>query len=181
MTHFMPRSCDKILDTADFGISRSASSSHTVSHWSLLIAASTHSTFSGVLLVAGLPEHGSDSQLSLKHLYHTFICAALIASSLKAFWIIWIVSMEKYLGLMHNTMQIHCSTHSIILNVMVTQYTCSLYGVYRPHWLVQWSYLCSRMCIAVHSPWLPGYISVAQTVLIILTMAELFPDRSRMY
>ena len=33
------------------------------------------------------------------------------------------------------------------------------------------------MCIPVHSPWLPGYIDVAQLVLIILTIAGLFPDR----
>ena len=91
--HFMPRSCVKILDTVVFGIPRTASSSHTVGHWSLLIAAHTPSTFSGVLLVAGLLERGSlstDSQPSSKHLHHTFICAALIALSPKAFWIIWI-------------------------------------------------------------------------------------------
>ena len=33
------------------------------------------------------------------------------------------------------------------------------------------------MRIPVHSPWLPGYIDVAQTVLVILTMGGLFPDR----
>ena len=33
------------------------------------------------------------------------------------------------------------------------------------------------MLIPVHSPWPPGYIDVTQTVLIILTMAGLFPDR----
>ena len=38
-THFMPRSCVKILDTAVFGTPRSASSSHTVSRQSWLIAA----------------------------------------------------------------------------------------------------------------------------------------------
>ena len=31
------------------------------------------------------------------------------------------------------------------------------------------------MHIPVHSPWLPGYINVMQTVLIMLTMAGLFP------
>ena len=36
---------------------------------------------------------------------------------------------------------------------------------------------CSRMHIPVHSPWLPGYIDLTQTVLVILTMAGLFPDR----
>ena len=65
-------------------------------------------------------------------------------------------------------MQIHCSTHSVILNAMATQYTRPLNGIYRPHWLVQWRHHCSRMCIPVHSPQLPGYIDVMQTVLIIL-------------
>ena len=34
------------------------------------------------------------------------------------------------------------------------------------------------MRIPVHSPWLPGYIDVAQTILVILTIAGLIPDRS---
>ena len=37
------------------------------------------------------------------------------------------------------------------------------------------------MRIPVHFPWLPGYIDVAQTVLIILTMAGLFLHRLGMY
>ena len=40
------------------------------------------------------------------------------------------------------------------------------------------------MRIPVHSPWLPGYMNVVQTVLVSLTMAGLFPDRPhilRMY
>ena len=80
MTHFMPRSCIKTSDTVVFGIPRSASSSHTVSCWSLLIAACRRSTFSGVLLVAGLAGWGSFNRFStsLKYLYHTFICAALL-------------------------------------------------------------------------------------------------------
>ena len=45
-----------------------------------------------------------------------------------------------------------------------------------PHWLVQWSHHCSCMCIPVHSLWLPGYINVVQTILVILTMAGLFPN-----
>ena len=36
---------------------------------------------------------------------------------------------------------------------------------------------CSRTCIPVHSPWLPGYINFAQTVLVTLPMAEIFLDR----
>ena len=36
-----------------------------------------------------------------------------------------------------------------------------------------------HMHIPVHSPWLLGYIDVAQTNLVVLTMAGLFPDRPR--
>ena len=94
-----------------------------------------------------------------------------------AFWIIWIFSTEVCLSLMQNLMHIHCSTCSVILNAMATQHTCSLNGVYRPHWLVQWSRHCSHMHIPLNPPWLPGYISFVQTVLVILTMVGLFPDR----
>ena len=92
----------------------------------------------------------------------------------EAFWIIAVVPMEECSILTQNLMQIHCSTHSVLLNLMATQYICSLNGVYHPHWLVQWSHHCSCMLIPVHSPWLPGYINVVQTVLIILTMAGFF-------
>ena len=98
MTHFVPRPCIKILDTILFGIPRSASSSCTYTHRSLLSAARTRSTFSGVLLAAGLPECGllsTESQPSLKLLCHTFICAALMASSLKVCWYIRIVTVEE--------------------------------------------------------------------------------------
>ena len=66
----------------------------------------------------------------------------------------------------------------IILNVMVTQYTCSLRGVYHPHWLVQRSHHCSCTYIPFHSPRLPGYINVVQTVLIILTMIGHLPGQT---
>ena len=59
------------------------------------------------------------------------------------------------LSLTQNLMQICYSTCSVILNATATQYTCSLNGVYRPHWLVQWSHHCSHTHIPVHSPWLP--------------------------
>ena len=95
-----------------------------------------------------------------------------------AFWITQIVFMDECSRLMQNLMQIHYSTHSVILNAMATQYTCSPNDFYHPHWLVQWSHHCSHMHIPVHSPCLPGYINVMQTILIILTMAEHFPDRS---
>ena len=86
-----------------------------------------------------------------------------------AFWIIWLVSSEECSNLMQNLVQIHCSTHSVILNVTATQYTCSLNGFYCLH--------CSCRHILVHSPWLPGYIGVAQTILVVLTMVGPFLDR----
>ena len=95
--------------------------------------------------------------------------------------IIWIVSVEECSSLMQDLIQICCSNCSVILNVTATQYTCSLNGVYHPHWLVQWSHHCSCMHIPVPSPWLPGYIDVTKTILIILTMVELFPDRLHKY
>ena len=49
-----------------------------------------------------------------------------------AFWISWIVSMEECSSLMQNLMPIRCSTRSVILNVIATQYTCSLNSIYLP-------------------------------------------------
>ena len=54
-----------------------------------------------------------------------------------AFWIIQVVSSEECSRLMQNRMQTHCSIHSVILNVIATQYTCPLNGVSWPHSLVQ--------------------------------------------
>ena len=97
------------------------------------------------------------------------------------FWVIRIVSMEECSSLMENLMQICCSTPSAILNAMATQYMCSLNDVcHHPHWLVQWSHHCSCTC-PVHSLWLPGYMDVVQTVLVILTMAGLFLDQPYIY
>ena len=166
--HFLPRSWIKISDTGVFGISRSASSSHTASHQCLLLQ-----PFSFNILRC--PACGRPSRTwitsnrfwpSLKHLCHAFIWAALIASSLKAFRTIQIVSIEECSSLMQNLMQIHCSTCSVILNVMATWYIRSLSDAYCPHWPVLWSRHCSHTRIPVQSPWLPGYIDVAQTVLI---------------
>ena len=99
-----------------------------------------------------------------------------------AFWIIPIASVGECSSLMQTLMQIHCSTRSVILNVTATSTHAHMYThathVYCPHWLlIQWSCPCSCMHIPVHSPWLPGYIDVMQTILIILIMAGLFPDR----
>ena len=94
-----------------------------------------------------------------------------------AFWIIWIFSKEECSSLMQNLGQFRCSMPSVILNAAATQYTRSIKGVHRPHWLVQWSHPCSYTHIPVHSPWLPGSIHVTQTILLILTMAGLFLGR----
>ena len=165
-----------------FGIPRSASSSHTVSCQSLLIAACTRSAFSGVLLVAGLPEPGSlstDSRPSLKHLCHTFICAALIALSLKALWITWIVSMEECPSLTQNLMWfVALLTQSFWVR---WPHSTQAHSMVSTTATVQYSYHCSRMCIPVLSPWLLGYLDVVQTGLIIVMMAGPFPDRPLIY
>ena len=103
-------------------------------------------------------------------------CQSPVAHS-QGFWITQIVSAEEYSSFMQNLIQIHCPTHSVILNAGATQCTRSLNRVYHPHWLVQWSHHCSHMCIPVLSPWLSGYIDVVQTLLVILTMTGPFLDR----
>ena len=183
-TSFMPRSCIEILDTVVFGIPRSASSSHTVSGRSLLIAAHTHSTLSSVLLVAGFPEGESistDSWSSLKHLCHTFTCTAFIELSPKTSWIIQIVSAEECSSLTQNVYADLLLYPFVTLNAKATQCTCSLSDVYSPHWLVQWSHHCSHMRIPVPSPWLPVYIHVVQTIPVILTTGGLLLERPCMW
>ena len=49
-----------------------------------------------------------------------------------AFWIIGIFSVEECSRLMKNLMWINFCTHSVILNVTATWYTCSINGVYTP-------------------------------------------------
>ena len=103
----MPRFCIKNSDTVVFGILRLASSSRTISYLSLLTAAHPHSTSSGVLLVAGLPECESLS-IDLDHLWGT--CVTLLFAL--HFWIIQIVSAGECSSLMQHLMKIHCSTCS---------------------------------------------------------------------
>ena len=90
----------------------------------------------------------------------------------------WIAFLEECPSLMQNLMQIHCSIHSVILNATATQYTCSLNGIYCPHGLEQWGRHWSCMGIPAHSSWLPGYINEHANRSLMLTMAELFLDRS---
>ena len=98
-----------------------------------------------------------------------------------AFRIIPIVSTEECWSLVQNLMQIHCSACSVVLNATATQYTGSLNGTYWPQWLVQWSHHCSCLHIPVHCPWLPGYMDVTQTILVLLTMAGIFSNSPRKY
>ena len=90
----------------------------------------------------------------------------------------WIVSTEECSILMQNLMQIHCSTQSLCMWQPHSTHAHAMASI-APHWPVQWSHHWSHLHIPVHAPWLPVYINVTQTVLIILTMAGLFPDRPR--
>ena len=73
-----------------------------------------------------------------------------------------------------------------LLLYLLSHFECDGHTV---HTLSQWclpppltstvSCHCSHMHIPVHSPGLPGYIDVVQTVLVILIVAGLFPDRTR--
>ena len=76
-------------------------------------------------------------------------------------------------SLLYSLNHFQCNDH--------TQLTCSLNGIYHPHWLVLWSHHCSHMHIPVYSPWLQDYIDVTHTIVIILTVAALFPDRPHIY
>ena len=132
---FHARSCIKILDTVVFGIPRSASSSHTVSRQSLLIAAPTCSTFSDVLLVAGLPECGllsTDFQPSLKCFCHFYLhCThCIVPESLLNHPNSFCRGMFKLNAKFNVDSLLYCS---VILNVTATQYTCSLNGIYHLH------------------------------------------------
>ena len=180
----MPKWCIKISDTVVSGIPRSASHSRTVSHQSLLIAAHTRSTFSGVPLVAGPPECGSlsiDSWPSLKHLCHTFICAALIA-------------VPKSLLIHPNRLRremfkLNAKFDEDSLLYLLSHFECDSHTV---HMLTQQhllppltstvSTLKPSLFTHVHSS--PHSLAArlhqcAQTVLIILTMTGLFLDRPR--
>ena len=95
-----------------------------------------------------------------------------------AFWIIWIVSMEEWMFKLNAKFDVdsllclfshfECDGHTVQI---LTQWHVP------PPWLVQWSCHCSCVHIPVHSPLLPGYTNVVQTILIILIVAGLFLDR----
>ena len=66
---------------------------------------------------------------SPRDMMHEWVCCRDEAI---AFWIIWIVSAEECSSLTQNLMHIRCSTGSVILNAIATQYTCSLNVIYCP-------------------------------------------------
>ena len=93
-----------------------------------------------------------------------------------AFWIIQIVSAEECSSLS----KIWCRLVALFAQSFWMQWpysTFSVNKVYCPHWVVQWSHHCSCMHIPVHSPWLSGYTDGLQTILVILTIVGLFPDK----
>ena len=75
-------------------------------------------------------------------------------------------------------MQIHCSTRSVILNVTVTQNTRSLNSIYTP--TDQYSEVVIVHTCAFQSNLLGCQVTLMLCILIILTMAAVFPDRSHM-
>lgn len=90
----------------------------------LLIGARTSSTLSGVVPVAGPPEHEShstDSRPSLTRLCHTFICVGLIASCPKGstvsrtglLWINKLPNYAHYLQLQHGNMCLYSKAWAI--------------------------------------------------------------------
>jgi hypothetical protein len=87
-----------ISETIVRGIPGASSNSRTVNHRFSLITARKLSTFSGFLLVEGLPERESiftDSQPSLKRRYYNFIWVSRVESSPRAFLIIQKASADE--------------------------------------------------------------------------------------
>ena len=90
-----------------------------------------------------------------------------------AFWIIWVVSAEECSSLTQNVMQICCSTRSVILNAMATQYTRSLNGIYRPYTVGSSIHACT-----FQSTLLGCQVTLMLHKWFLLQiMAGLFPDR----
>ena len=94
-----------------------------------------------------------------------------------AFWIIWIVP--------RGMLKLNAKFDADLLLYSLSHFECDGHTV---HMLTQWclpslltntaeSSLFTHACVPVHSPWLPGYTDVVQTILLVLTKAGLSPDR----
>ena len=107
-----------------------------------------------------------------------FIWAALIASSPKTFWIIWIVSMDEMFKLI-------VKFDAVLLLYSLSHFECDGHTV---HMLTQQHlpplltstvklplFICAQSSL-LSFPWLLGYIDVMQTI-VILIMAGHFLDR----
>ena len=81
-------------------------------------------------------------------------------------------------------LKLHTKLNADLLLYLLSHFECDGHTV---HTLTQWhlpppltSTVKSSLFTQAHSSplsWLPGYIDVVQTILVILTMAELFPHR----
>ena len=199
----MPQS-RMILQSRHLGTSHSSPNCHQLPHHIFLnLVDGETSSLSKVILILGkatscrvpnLGCRGAESpgwfDLSPKNsawdMMHEWACCRVEAANHQlpitvAFWVIWTVSTEEGSSLRQNLMQIRCSFTQSFWMQWPPSYTCSLNRVYWPHWLVQWSCHCSHMRTPVHSQWLPGYIDVMQSALVILTMVELLPDRPHIF
>ena len=142
----------------------------------MLIAACTCSILLGVLLITSLLKCGSlskDSLSSLKHLCNTYLhCThCIIPESL-------LNHLNSFCGGMF---KLHAKFDADLLLYLLNHFECDGHTVHmfsHPHWLVYWSHHFSCVNIPSYCPWLPGYMDMAQTVFVILTMAGLFLDRS---
>ena len=63
--------------------------------------------------------------------------------------------------LLYSLSHFECDSHTVHIHTQ-GHLLPTLTGIMNHH--------CSHMCIPVYSPWLPGYIDIAQTILVILTM-----------
>ena len=71
--------------------------------------------------------------------------------------------------LLYSVSHLECDGHTV--HVLTQQHLLPpLTSTVKLSWFMRAGY--------THEPWLPGYINVTQTVLVILTMAGLFPDLS---
>ena len=158
------------LGHSSFGIPRSASSSRTVSRWSLLIAAHIHwRIFMGwlqniqrsqVFCLLQAFQNVDHFQHVLRHLWS--ICATLLFA-LHSCNIL--ESLLNHLNSFHGGMfKLNAKFDADSLLYLLSHFQCDGHTVHMhtqqclyPHWPVQWSCHCSHVCIPVHCPWLPGY------------------------
>ena len=161
-THFIPRSWVKISDMVVLGIPRSASSSHTVSRPPLVIAAWTHSTASGGLLVPGLPDVGHFHRFQIifeefvPHCY-LFCTHCVISKSL----------LNHPNSFCRGMFKLHAKFDADSLLYQLRCFECDSHTV---HMLTQWHLLppltstvkssLFKHVHSSHSPWLPGYMDV---------------------